>query len=158
MHAGTADMVYCDDPQSLSEAAAAVRQAGAAVVDCEGHELGDAQGRLTIIQIIPINPQPVSYVVDVVELQVRQAPALQPLMQLLADPAITKVMFDCRNDATALWHELDCKLQVRQLQDRRTSCLYWVTWWYQARPDGPVSHCNWSIVMLGALIAAWHTM
>lgn len=124
MQAGTAELVYCDTPQTLFEAAAAIRQAGSAVVDCEGHELGDAQGRLTIIQVVPVSPQPVSYVVDVMKLQMQGAPALQPLLQLLADPTITKVMFDCRNDATALWHELDCKLQVRELRDGCTSCLF----------------------------------
>lgn len=103
--------VYCDDAESLSQAIAAVRKAGSCVLDCEGHELADPAGQLTIIQIVPIKPPSVPYVIDVLALQ-QQPDALQPLKELLSDPAVTKVLFDCRNDSGALWHEQQCKLQV----------------------------------------------
>lgn len=84
-------------------------------MDCEGHDLNDPAGRLTLIQIIPINPRApqMSYLVDVLALDSRQQAALDPLKQVLADPSITKVLYDCRNDGGALWHEQQCRLQVR---------------------------------------------
>lgn len=54
-----------------------------------------------------------SYLVDVLALDTQQQAALDPLKQVLADPSITKVLYDCRNDAGALWHEQQCRLQVR---------------------------------------------
>jgi hypothetical protein len=99
--------VYCDDASSLAQALAAIREAGSCVLDCEGHELGDAQGRLTIIQAVPLGANDVSYIIDVQALEQQQL-SLQPLKQLLADPAVTKILYDCRNDACALWYELNC--------------------------------------------------
>jgi ribonuclease D len=81
------------------------------VLDCEGYELGDKKGQLTIIQVIPNKPQSVSYIIDVLALQPLPG-ALQPLKQLLSDASITKILHDCRNDSGALWHEQQCKLQV----------------------------------------------
>lgn len=105
------DYIYCSDQQSLSQAIAAVRTAGSCVMDCEGLELGDAQVRLTLTQIIPITPSPVSYLVDILQLEQQQVP-LTPLKQLLSDQSVTKVLYDCRNDAAALWHEQQCDLRV----------------------------------------------
>jgi ribonuclease D len=81
------------------------------VIDCEGLDLGDAQGRLTLIQIIPITQTPVSYLVDIQELEQQQV-SLEALKQLLSDRSVTKVLYDCRNDAAALWYEQHCNLQV----------------------------------------------
>lgn len=106
--------VYCNDTQSLSQAIAATKEAGSCVLDCEGYELGDKKGQLTIVQIIPNQPQSVSYIIDVLALQPLPG-ALQPLKQLLSDASITKILFDCRNDSGALWHEQQCRLQVRQV-------------------------------------------
>lgn len=113
-------VVFCDDAASLSDAVAAIKDAGGCVKDCEGHDLGDPAGRLTLIQIIPIDPHApqiftlMSYLVDVLALDdTQQQAALDPLKQVLEDPFITKVLYDCRNDAGALWHEQQCRLQVR---------------------------------------------
>jgi ribonuclease D len=88
-------------------------------MDCEGLELGDAQGRLTIIQIIPITHPSVSYLVDIQELEQQQVP-LKPLKLLLSDPSVTKVFYDCRNDAAALWYEQECQLKVRNTAHRQS--------------------------------------
>jgi ribonuclease D len=90
------ESIYCSDQQSLAQAIAAVRTAGSCVMDCEGLELGDAQGRLTLIQLIPITQDPVSYLVDILHLEQQQVSS-KPLKQLLSDMSVTKVMFDCRN-------------------------------------------------------------
>jgi hypothetical protein len=105
------ESIYCANQQSLARAIAAVRTAGC-VMDCEGLELGDAQGRLTLIQIIPVTQPAVSFLVDIQELEQQQA-SLEALKQLLLDPSVTKVFYDCRNDAAALWYEQQCQLQVR---------------------------------------------
>lgn len=104
--------VYCDDTQSLAQAIAATKEAGSCVLDCEGHDLGDKKGQLTIIQIIPYKQPSVSYIIDVLALQPLPG-ALQPLKHLLSDASITKILYDCRNDSGALWHEQQCKLKVR---------------------------------------------
>jgi ribonuclease D len=80
--------VYCDDTQSLSQAITATREAGTCVLDCEGSDLGDKKGQLTIIQIIPYKPSAVSYIIDVLALQLLPG-ALQPLKDLLSDASIT---------------------------------------------------------------------
>jgi hypothetical protein len=38
---------------------------------------------------------------------------LQALKLLLSVGSVTKVLYDCRNDAAALWYEQGCELQVR---------------------------------------------
>jgi ribonuclease D len=54
-----------------------------------------------------------SYLVDVLALDTTQPKtALDPLKRVLEDPSITKVLYDCRNDAGALWREQQCRLQV----------------------------------------------
>jgi ribonuclease D len=107
-----ADCVYCKDQQALEQAIAAVGTAGSCVMDCEGLELGDAQGRLTLFQIIPIRDTAVPYLVDIQDLEQQQVD-LQALKLLLSVGSVTKVLYDCRNDAAALWYEQGCELQVR---------------------------------------------
>lgn len=65
-----------------------------------------------VIQIVPVGPNSASYIIDVLALEQQQLP-LPPLKQLLSDPSVTKILYDCRNDGAALWHEQQCKLQVR---------------------------------------------
>lgn len=69
---------------------------------------------MTLIQIIPINPRAtkISFLVDVLALDTSQPKtALDPLKRVLEDFSITKVLYDCRNDAGALWREQQCRLQ-----------------------------------------------
>ena len=72
--------------------------------DCEGVDLG-RHGVLTVVSLAGFDPvaSSVAYVIDV---QVIGAVAFTTgLGALLESSEILKVMFDCRSDSDALWHQ-----------------------------------------------------
>ena len=73
-------------------------------VDCEGVRLS-RKGALTIITVA-IKEK--TYIFDVVKLG--QAVFREGLGEMLEDESVEKLMFDCREDSDALWHQFSVKL------------------------------------------------
>ena len=73
-------------------------------VDCEGVNLS-RKGALTIITVATEDKV---YIFDVLKLQ--QAVFSFGFGEILEDKSIGKLMFDCREDSDALWHQFNIKL------------------------------------------------
>lgn len=73
-------------------------------VDCEGVNLS-RKGALTLITVATEDKV---YIFDVLKLE--QAVFSFGLGEILQDKSIGKLMFDCREDSDALWHQFNIKL------------------------------------------------
>ncbi|KAI0337586.1 hypothetical protein BDW22DRAFT_1488252 [Trametopsis cervina] len=98
--------VFCDTVQSLNDAVQSLSGCHLLFVDCEGVNLGNLDGTLSIITLnTPPSHGPSgseTYLVDVTRLSPTQ---LGPLFDILASHHITKVVWDGRMDYSALHHE-----------------------------------------------------
>lgn len=74
-------------------------------VDCEGVDLS-RKGTLTIITVAT---EEKVYIFDVLELG-KRATVRSGLREILDNKSCTKLMFDCRQDSDALWHQLNVRL------------------------------------------------
>eukprot|EP00667_Euglena_gracilis_P019789 EG_transcript_21262 len=100
----TQDVVMVGDVASLRGVVPAVRSHGMVAVDCEGVNLSRV-GQLTLLQMA--TPSTV-YLIDVLVL--KRAAFGQGMKELLEDPEFPKVMFDCRQDSDALFHQYGVRL------------------------------------------------
>ena len=110
----SAPTVFIDSEDSFFDAVEDVSKHGRVALDAEGVDLGRT-GELTIITLQgfdeEIKESPI-YVVDVEVLSgdrvfSKTTPSLRPLLE---DSSVTKVMFDCRSDSDALFHQFDVSL------------------------------------------------
>ena len=97
-----------DDEASLEDALPELKRAAQSnallAVDCEGVSLS-RKGALTIITVAT---EEKAYIFDVLKLG--RAVFSGGLGEILADKSREKLMFDCREDSDALWHQFNVKL------------------------------------------------
>ena len=90
--------------ETLSELKGKLERNTRLAVDCEGVSLS-RKGALTIITVAT---EEKAYIFDVLKLG--QAVFNSGLGEILADKSREKLMFDCRQDSDALWHQFNIKL------------------------------------------------
>ena len=102
------DYRLVDDEIILKDAMAEIKQKmerkTLLAVDCEGVSLS-RKGELTIITVAT---EEKVYIFDVIKLG--QAVFSSGLGEILEDKSRKKLMFDCRQDSDALWHQFNVKL------------------------------------------------
>lgn len=102
---------YCANIPAISYAAPILAKTPFLIVDCEGKNIGSANGVLSLMCIGTANAEHI-FVFDVLALTSRNALAwLRPILDLLANPAIKKIMWDCRNDFLEIWATYAVMLQ-----------------------------------------------
>lgn len=115
---------YCANVPTLAYATRVLASSPFLIVDCEGKNLGAADGVLSLMCIGTANAEHI-FVFDVLALRSRNALAwLGRVLDLLADPSLKKIMWDCRNDfleisatyGVALQGVLD--LQLAEIESR----------------------------------------
>lgn len=104
------EYVLCNDKLSLSKALTAVSVSSAIAFDCEGLQLGQLGGVLSLITIGVVSPasEAPPFIIDVTVLDKQ---TLRPLFDLLESSLLTKIVFDGRMDYSALYHEFGASLQ-----------------------------------------------
>lgn len=106
----------------LKDMVKALSTTGCMAIDCEGVDLGQPGGQLSLIQIAARKPSSTSlsiYVVDVTLLDWRafhhrldpSDPSSPSLKTLLESQEVTKLIFDARSDASALLRHFNVKLR-----------------------------------------------
>jgi len=102
------DYILVDDELSLKDAMAEIKQKmerkSLLAVDCEGVSLS-RKGKLTITTVAT---EEKVYIFDVLKLG--QTVFSSGLGEILEDKSRKKLMFDCRQDSDALWHQFNVKL------------------------------------------------
>lgn len=116
------DYVFCDNEASLQIALTAIQATSQNIIlDCEGLNLGQQGGTLSLITLRTTGLAPQIFIIDVIGIGITP---LRPLFDLLESPALHKVVFDGRMDYSALYHEhgvtLDglLDLQLADIQSR----------------------------------------
>lgn len=117
------DYVWCDDERSLRDATDVIERCSEVVLDCEGQDLGQQGGSLSLINFRTIGPEiPNTYLIDVLSLT---KDALRPVFDIIQSSSPTKVMFDGRMDYSELFHEYGTPicgaldLQLADIHSRR---------------------------------------
>ncbi|XP_068699690.1 piRNA biogenesis protein EXD1-like [Montipora foliosa] len=104
----THDFKLVDDKGDLKESIAELKgkleRNTLLAVDCEGLSLS-RKGALTILTVAT---EEKAYLFDVLE--IGQAVFNEGLREILEDKSREKLMFDCRQDSDALWHQFNVKL------------------------------------------------
>ena len=104
----TYDYKLVDDEASLKDALSELKgraeHNALLAVDCEGVSL-TRKGELTIITVAT---EEKAYIFDVLKLG--KAVFTGGLSEILEDKSCEKLMFDCREDSDALWHQFNVKL------------------------------------------------
>ena len=90
--------------ETLSELKGKLERNTLLAVDCEGVSLS-RKGELTIITVATEDK---AYIFDVLKL--RQTVFSSGLGEILEDKSREKLLFDCRQDSDALWHQFNVKL------------------------------------------------
>jgi ribonuclease D len=88
-----------DTIQQCQQAIQVLRHETQLFTDFEGIKLGRINGKLSIIGLAPVNCDTL-YIFDMVLVPFEQS----GLKELFESNNIEKIMFDCRMDASALWH------------------------------------------------------
>lgn len=115
--------LLCDTGAILNEVLPDLQASSTLILDCEGVNLGERGGSLSLITLRTTYPSSArTYLIDVVRLSPSD---LQPVFDLLRSSSILKVVFDGRMDFSALYHghgvELQSVLDV-QLVDVASRC------------------------------------
>ena len=98
---------FCDNIAALSEAVQALEHCRYIVFDCEGHNLGEEGGSLSVITLlgIPSASRNVAgervYLIDAIALDDNE---LQPIYRILSGMQHVKIMFDGRLDCTCFYY------------------------------------------------------
>ncbi|KAJ7576698.1 ribonuclease H-like domain-containing protein, partial [Mycena floridula] len=93
----------CDTEAAAQAAIAIISSCDMIALDCEAQNLGTRGGRLSLINIRTMSSLNSStFMFDVLRLE---KSILRPLFDILESESIIKVMFDCRMDFSALYHE-----------------------------------------------------
>ena len=98
------DYKLVDDEAGLENAIPELKRYTPLAVDCEGVSLS-RKGALTIITVAT---EEKAYIFDVLKLG--RAVFSSGLGEILEDKSRKKLMFDCREDSDALWHQFNVKL------------------------------------------------
>ncbi|XP_068752826.1 piRNA biogenesis protein EXD1-like [Montipora capricornis] len=93
-----------DLKESIAELKGKLERSTLLAVDCEGLSLS-RKGALTILTVAT---EEKAYIFDVLKLG--QAVFSEGLGEILEDKSREKLMFDCRQDSDALWHQFNVKL------------------------------------------------
>lgn len=102
---------FCANAPSLAYATRVLARSPFLIVDCEGKNLGATDGVLSLMCIGTANAEDI-FVFDVLALRARNALAwLRLVLDILADPSVKKIMWDCRNDFLEIWATYGVTLQ-----------------------------------------------
>jgi exonuclease 3'-5' domain-containing protein 1 len=129
---------YCNDLSSVTYATRVLARSSFLIIDCEGKNLGGKYGVLSLMCIGTERAEEI-FVFDVLALKAcNPQTRLRPLMNILADPLVKKIMWDCRNDFLEILDEYGVALQgVLDLQlaeiESRTSVRGELEWKRTAR-------------------------
>jgi exonuclease 3'-5' domain-containing protein 1 len=101
--------LLCNTEAILTEALPVLQGCSTLIFDCEGLELGQQGGSLSLITLRTTAPSPIrTYIIDVVSLP---RTALEPVFDILRSSNICKVLFDGRMDYSALYHDYGVELK-----------------------------------------------
>ena len=101
--------ILCDDDASLLDAINAIQSSSEVIFDCEGQDLGQKGGSLSLISVRTLGSVPSkTYLFDVISLT---DDTLRPLFDIIQSAAVTKIVFDGRMDFSELYHERHITLQ-----------------------------------------------
>lgn len=100
--------ILCADNQNLAEAISAIESSSAIILDCEGKNLGQEGGSLSLITLRTIAPgPPKTYLIDTISLAQDK---LKPIFDIIQSSSPTKVVFDGRMDFSALYHRYNISM------------------------------------------------
>lgn len=109
-------VVYVSTEEQLLQAVADLSTSNAIAFDCEGVDLG-RNGPLTIATFSSLGSKAPIYVVDVQCLGGEKVFASSAFKGILESKEQRKIMFDCRSDSDALFHQFGIKLSgVQDMQ------------------------------------------
>jgi exonuclease 3'-5' domain-containing protein 1 len=91
----------CDTVSSASVAMEILSRSRYLILDCEGRNIGDSEGALSLISIGTQGAGHI-FLFDAVMLA-QQHPPMESLLRLLGDPHIGKIMWDGRRDFLEMW-------------------------------------------------------
>ncbi|KIJ62295.1 hypothetical protein HYDPIDRAFT_158115 [Hydnomerulius pinastri MD-312] len=100
---------YCDNLPSITHATRVLARSSFLIIDCEGRNIGGTGGVLSLMCIGTERAEHI-FVFDVLALKAHNA-RLRPLVNILANPAVKKIMWDCRNDFLEIVAEYQVMLQ-----------------------------------------------
>jgi len=98
--------MLCDTPQLVQFAVSRLRCSPRIIVDCEGQDLGCDTGLLSIISVGTEDGGAI-FLFDV---RLVSKAAIQPLVDLLADRLVPKLMWDGRRDSIEIRREFDIEI------------------------------------------------
>lgn len=102
-HNNADDYVWCDDERSLEDAIDSIKLCSEVILDCEGQDLGQKGGSLSLISFRTIGfKAPKTYLIDAVSLDKNTLRPVFDIIQSRSSP--TKIMFDGRMDYSELFH------------------------------------------------------
>ena len=100
--------LLCDSEATLATALPFLQGCSTLILDCEGLQLGQRGGSLSLVTLRTTAPSPIrTYIIDITSLP---RTALQPVFDILRSPTACKVLFDGRMDYSALYHEYGVEL------------------------------------------------
>ncbi|KAG8798178.1 hypothetical protein FRC16_007776, partial [Serendipita sp. 398] len=107
----------CDTVASLDIALSVLVNADTIFIDCEGRDLGETGGRLSLISLGALHPIPgvaadhlSVFLIDVIKLS--EDGILEPIYELLRRDTVLKVGYDLRMDAAEFWHGHGVQLET----------------------------------------------
>ena len=109
--------VLIEDEEKIADAISKLKGHENIAVDCEGVDLSRT-GTLTVISVACKEE---AFIFDIKKLGTK--PFQQGLQEILESNTPNKLMFDCRNDSDALWHQFQVKLN-RVLDIQLMEILY----------------------------------
>ncbi|KAG6894057.1 hypothetical protein C0992_007643 [Termitomyces sp. T32_za158] len=95
-------------------AVAALSSSSLLALDCEGRDLGETGGKLSLISIKSIRPtdSTQAFLIDTVRLKGKR---LRPIYDILESTRVQKVVYDGRKDFSCLFH--DRQVEIRNVID-----------------------------------------
>jgi exonuclease 3'-5' domain-containing protein 1 len=106
----------CTTPESLQVAAGVLLQHSHIILDCEGHSLGGAGGKLSLLNLGVSHEEDGGdehlsiFVIDVLAFQGDKSKHLIPIFDILESVDVFKIVFDGRMDSSELLHGHGIKL------------------------------------------------
>lgn len=99
-------MTLCSTPESLQTVLQALSGQTHVFLDCEGKTLGEAGGKLSLLNlgVVNQNNRLQTFLVDVLAFERSNSRYLAPIFEMLRSEEVFKVMFDGRMDASELLH------------------------------------------------------
>jgi exonuclease 3'-5' domain-containing protein 1 len=115
----------CENEDSVKSALTILKDASVVAFDCEGQDLGQEGGKLSLISLRVIQPlfSTTNFLFDAVKLTTMM---LRPVFDLLESTDIQKIVFDGRMDYSCLFHDYGVSLanvldiQLADIKSRAT--------------------------------------